>query len=63
MLFDPGRRIPPHPTATMTTTQKPKKSWLESVQGAFQKGPFTVAELDELSKSRIEYCKCIYVDR
>lgn len=49
MLFDPSRRIPPHPTAVITT-QKPKKSWLESVQGAFQKGPFTVAELDTLSK-------------
>ncbi|ORZ00238.1 hypothetical protein BCR43DRAFT_133960 [Syncephalastrum racemosum] len=51
MLHDNQIRIPPHPTAVAAeTAQKTKKSWLDTVQTAFQKGPVTVPELNTLCK-------------
>lgn len=41
--------IPARPTVVESSTQA-KKSWLDTVQSAFQKGPLTVTELDTLCK-------------
>ncbi|KAI8147140.1 hypothetical protein BJV82DRAFT_508679 [Fennellomyces sp. T-0311] len=49
VLYNPSLKLPHHPVQA-ATTQKPKKSWLDTVQGAFQKGPVTVTELDTISK-------------
>ncbi|KAG0179647.1 hypothetical protein DFQ28_002521 [Apophysomyces sp. BC1034] len=38
-------QIPPHPS---TLTQRPKKSWLDTVSGAFKKDAFTVNDLNVL---------------
>lgn len=52
MLHDNQIRVPPHPTTVAAeAAQKTKKSWLDTVQTAFQKGPVTVPELNTL-------CKC-----
>ncbi|KAI7847375.1 hypothetical protein BDC45DRAFT_491747 [Circinella umbellata] len=47
MLHNPSIRLPPHPIQA-SVAQKSKKSWLDTVQGAFQKGPLTVAEFDTI---------------
>ncbi|KAI9278296.1 hypothetical protein BDA99DRAFT_428845 [Phascolomyces articulosus] len=48
VLHNPSIRMPPHPVQE-TAAQKPKKSWLDTVQSAFQKGPLTVTEFDKIT--------------
>ena len=48
ILFDSQKSIPPHPS--LIQQQKPKKSWLDSVAGAFTREPLTLPQLDLLSK-------------
>lgn len=50
ILFDAYRTIPPHPSTQTQQQQPTKKNWFNSVAGAFQKDPFTLPELDLLSK-------------
>ncbi|KAF7732745.1 hypothetical protein EC973_000016 [Apophysomyces ossiformis] len=43
LLHNGDIMIPPHPS---TATQRPKKSWLDTVSGAFKKNVFTIHDLD-----------------
>ncbi|CEP12483.1 hypothetical protein [Parasitella parasitica] len=49
VLFDASRAMPSHPSmVTLQQQQKAKKTWLDTVAGAFQKEPLTMQELDLL---------------
>ncbi|OAC99139.1 hypothetical protein MUCCIDRAFT_84089 [Mucor lusitanicus CBS 277.49] len=49
ILFDSSRAIPSHPSLiTQQQQQKTKKTWLDTVAGAFQKEPLTLQDLDLL---------------
>ncbi|CAO0796932.1 unnamed protein product [Mucor circinelloides] len=51
ILFDSSRAMPSHPSlVTQLQQQKTKKTWLDTVAGAFQKEPLTLQDLDLLSK-------------
>ncbi|KAI8984676.1 hypothetical protein BDF20DRAFT_816536 [Mycotypha africana] len=47
ILFNAQKSIPPQ-SCTSRMQQKPKKSWIDAVAGAFQKEPLTVEEFDLL---------------
>ncbi|KAK4514310.1 uncharacterized protein ATC70_001902 [Mucor velutinosus] len=49
ILFDSSRAMPSHPSLiTQQQQQKTKKTWLDTVAGAFQKEPLTLHDLDLL---------------
>lgn len=49
ILHNPEKILPPHPSLTNSNwQQRSKKTWLDAVQGAFQKGPVNVSELDTI---------------
>lgn len=49
ILFDSNKAIPPHPSLIHQQV-RPKKTWLDTVAGAFTREPLTLPELDLLSK-------------
>lgn len=49
ILFDSTKAIPPHPSLIHQQV-RPKKTWLDTVAGAFTREPLTLPELDLLSK-------------
>jgi hypothetical protein len=48
ILFDSQKVMPPHPSLVTDQQQKPKKTWLGTVAGAFQREPLTVTDMDLL---------------
>lgn len=42
--------MPHHPSLVNQQQQRPKKSWLDTVAGAFTREPLTLSEMDLLSK-------------
>lgn len=48
ILFDSQKAMPPHPSLVTDQQQKPKKTWLGTVAGAFQREPLTLQEIDLL---------------
>lgn len=49
ILFDCQKVIATHPSL-INQQQRPKKTWLDTVAGAFTREPLTLPELDLLSK-------------
>lgn len=54
ILFDSQKNIPPHPSL-INQQQRPKKTWLDTVAGAFTREPLTLPELDLLSKYQMNF--------